>query len=265
MAKKSTALVKWDDELAKQAEAYARQEASTGGGQFFSTRGGTLKLNDAPIENDEMAVVVLDSVLENVYYDEDFDPDNRTSPSCYALGRDETALAPHDQSEKPQAASCEECEFSKFGSANKGRGKACKNRRRLALIPAGTINKAGEFEAFDEEDAFTKSQVAYLNIPPTSINSFGAYVKQVANVLRRPLHAVFTKVSLVSDDKTQFKFVFETLGKVPDELVGALIERNKAQQPETSFPYQKTESAPKTKKAAGRRESKPVPKRNARF
>ena len=35
----TTALVKWDEELAKQAEIAAGMEANTGGGQFFSTKG----------------------------------------------------------------------------------------------------------------------------------------------------------------------------------------------------------------------------------
>jgi len=38
--KQTTALVKWEEELARQADAAAAQEASTGGGQFFSLRGG---------------------------------------------------------------------------------------------------------------------------------------------------------------------------------------------------------------------------------
>src|SRR5690606_31878069 len=86
---KTTALATYDEELAKLAEEAASQEANTGGGQFFSTRGGVLSLNGAPIPNNEMAVIILDGILVNTYYQGGFDPDSPSSPICYAFGRDE--------------------------------------------------------------------------------------------------------------------------------------------------------------------------------
>ena len=53
----TTALVKWDEELAKQAEIAAGMEANTGGGQFFSTKGGILSWQDAPLPGSQTAVL----------------------------------------------------------------------------------------------------------------------------------------------------------------------------------------------------------------
>ncbi len=245
MAKATTAMAKYDAELAALATAAAEQEANTGGGPFFSVRGGQLKLNDSPLPNNEMAVVILDSVLENVYYGADYDPDNPQAPKCYAFGRDEKVLAPHAEASEKQADGCADCELNKWGSADTGRGKACRNRRRLAVIPAGTLAKDGTFTAYDDVDAFTKASVAYLNVPPTSINAYGAYVKQIATALRRPPVGVFTRVAVVPDPKTQIKITFEAIENVPDELLGAVIARGKAQQPQTIFPYQKPEGGGK--------------------
>lgn len=243
MAKKTTAIATWDEELAKQAEEYANQEANTGGGQFFSIRGGTLTLNGAPVPNNEMAVIVMDSVLENVYYEGDFNPDSPSAPTCYAFGRDEKTMAPHEEVEQKQAVSCADCPMNAWGSSNKGRGKACRNRRRLALIPAGGLDD-GNFQAFEDPDEFARAAVVYLPIPPTSINGFGAYTKQVFGALKRPPFAVFTKVSVVPDAKTQVKVLFELLGPVPDELVKVLMEKNREVKATIEFPYAKPEEAP---------------------
>jgi hypothetical protein len=252
LAKRATsAIANWDEELAKQAEAAAAQEANTGGGQFFSLRGGQLKLNDAPLPNNEIAAVIIDSVLENVYYAGDFDPDNPASPSCYAFGRDEDSMEPNEAVEEKQADGCADCPMNQWGSAETGRGKACRNRRRIAVIPAGTIDRNGEFEAYDDPDHFAKAQVAYLALPPTSINGYGAWVKQVAGALKRPPHAVFARIAVVPDQKTQLKVTFETLGPVPNELLPAVIKRHDEVAANIEFPYQKVERQdPKAKRKA---------------
>jgi len=184
-----------------------------------------------------MAVVILDSVLENVYYVEDFDPEAPSAPTCYAFGRDEKTIAPHGEVEKPQCASCVDCEWNKWASSARGRGKACRNRRRLAVIPAGTLDAAGRFTAFNEPEAYEAQQVVYLALPPTSINGFGGFVKQVAGALQRPPHGIFTKVKLVPDNKTQFKVTFEALGPVPRELLPVVMKRHTEVQQVIEFPY----------------------------
>jgi hypothetical protein len=237
------ALARWDAELARQAEAAAKQEANTGGGQFFSLRGGTLKLNDAPLPNSEMAVVVVDAVLENVFYSQEFDPESPTSPDCYAFGRDEATLAPHEAVEQKQSELCADCPQNRWGSSDKGRGKACRNRRRLACVAAGTLDaRTGAFEAYDAE-ALKAGQLAYLALPPTSLNSWGAYVKQLAATVRRPPHAVVTRVKVVPDPKTQLKVTFELIDVLDQELIPVAMELHEAQASQIAFPYAKLEAA----------------------
>lgn len=259
MAKKkaqTTAIAKWEEELAAQAEAAASQEASTGGGQFFSLKGGVLSINDSPLPDNEMGVIILDSVLENVYYEDEYDPDEPAGPTCVAFGRDEDTMGPDEGTvTNAQAPACSECEFNEWGSADRGKGKACRNRRRLAIISAGDIDKHGDFEAHDELEHFERADIAYLALPPTSINSFGAYVKQLAGVLKRPPHAVFTKIALVSDPKTQFKVTFDNLGAAPNEIIPALMERHSEAKTLIDFPYPKSEEVEKPKKKAGKKKA----------
>lgn len=259
MTKKNESLVKYDAELAALAEAAAAQEIGVGGGLFFSTKSGTLSLNGSPLPEDQMAVVIVDSILENAYYTEAFDADNPSSPVCYAFGRDPEEMAPHEEAEDKQSDHCAGCEKNEFGSADRGKGKACGNRRRVACIPAGTLAKDGTFEAFEDPDAFAKAQVAYLKLAPTSIGAYAQYVKMLAT-MKKPPFSVFTKIALVEDEKTMFKTTFELLEPVPAELIPVLIDRHKAEMENIEFPYAKIEAP-----AKGRGKSRTPQKRNRKY
>lgn len=260
--KRSTALTKWDEELAKEAEIAAGAEASAGGGQFFSTRGGQLSWQDAPLPNNEMAVVILDAIFENVFYEGRYDPDAPQAPTCFAFAREEADLAPHkvvlDAGQAQSLDGCKDCEHNEWGSADTGRGKACRNTRRLAMVPAGQFNRNGDFELFDDEDHYATTAIGFMKLPVTSIKGYANFVKQVAGALKRPPFGIITRVAVVPDAKTQFKVVFEALEKVPDELMGAIMKRREEVMATIDFPYQldnEEEKAPKSraaKKPAGR-------------
>ena len=251
-AAETTAVTNWEEEMAAQAKAAAAQEAHVGGGQFFSTRAGVLACDGQALPGNEMAVLIVDGILENVYYADQFDADDIASPVCFAFGREEADMAPHlnvTQNGTAQHETCKGCEKNEFGSSNTGRGKACGNRRRLALLPAGTFDKRkGEFTAIDDPAHYSKTDVRYLKVPPTSIGAYAAYVKQLAGGIKRPPHGVFTKISLRPHAKKQFEVVFEALAEVPNELLGAVMERHKQEMSLIEFPYQLSDGA--TKKAA---------------
>lgn len=265
----STAMVNWDEKLAQDAEIAAGVEAGTGGGQFFSTQGGQLSWQDAPLPNNEMVVVVLDSIFDNVFYLDSYDPDNPSSPTCFALGRSEEDMAPHadviEQGTHQSTTTCDECEHNEWGTADVGRGKACRNTRRLALIPAGTIDRDGDIELYEDPAHFSAAQIGYLRLPVTSVKAYANYVKQVAGVMKRPPYGIATKVSLVPDAKTQFKVVFEPLDKLDNELMGAVSERNEEAKSLIDFPYQlddEEEQQAPPKRAASKKN--PRKKRSAR-
>lgn len=270
-SKTSTGLVKWDEELAKQAEVAAGMEANTGGGQFFSLKSGILSWQDAPLPNNQMAVVILDAVLENVFYEGKYDPDTPQGPVCFAFGREEKTLAPHqividgDNQQCGASGLCDGCEMNEWGSADTGRGKACRNTRRLALIPAGTFNQAGKFELIDDVEHFESTAIGFMKLPVTSVKGYASFVKQVAGALRRPPFGIVTKVKVVPDAKSQFKVVFEPIMNLPDELMGAIMKRHEEAESTIDFPYQpnEEEAAPPPKRGS-RAAQKPAAKRAAR-
>ena len=268
----STAVTKWDEELARRAKVATKMEQNTGtGGQYFSIAGGILSFNDQPMPDNQMAVVVVDAVLENAYYDQPYDPKgDAVPPSCYALARDEADLAPHERVVKAKTAEhdvCKGCPQNEYGTARVGRGKACKNTRRLALLPAGRFLKDGTFEPIEDPDHYAGAPLGILRIPVTSIVPYANWVRQVEQVMHRPPLGVFCKVACIKDPERQVALTFETLAKVPDELLGALFQRaDNDTEGLLMQPYPEPEDKPARGKAAPakRARGKAAPAKRAR-
>lgn len=233
----TNALASYDEQIALLAQEAASQEANTGGGASITVKAGKLTMSGEEVPNNQLAAIILDAVMLNTYYDQQMDPDDPVPPVCYAFGRDEKVMAPHVDAPDPKSESCEACEMNQWGSADRGRGKACGNTRRLAMIPAGTLDKDGDFTPYDLSD-LKAAAIVYMRVPPTSISIFANYVKQLSTVLKKPSCLLFTKVSTVPDAKSQYKFKFEALEEVPEELIGMLLDRHQEARSGIEFPYQ---------------------------
>jgi hypothetical protein len=220
-----TALINWDEQLKKDAAIASGMETNAAG-SFFSLRGGLLSFNEQTYPGNQLAVIVLDSMYENVYYTGAYNPEVISPPSCFAFGREEGSLAPHRavlEVDQAESTTCEKCPRNEWGSAAQGRGKACSNRRRLSCLPAGTFDR-DTFVPFEPEYLAT-SPVGLLKLPVTSGKGFGLYLRQVANVYERPLYGVVSLMKVVPDPKTQFKVVFTMIGKCPNEMMPIIVRR----------------------------------------
>lgn len=261
MAKKSsTAMVNWESKLAEQAKAYAAQEAGVGTGDKFSIKGGILSFNDNPVKDNTMGVVILDTVLMNVNYPERYNPKNPSGPNCFAFGRTEAEMQPHKvcvDAGTAQAEECGSCPLNQWGSAETGRGKACGNKRRLALISGGEFGKDGAFKAYTDEAHFRDAGIGYLEIPPTALKGYAAFVKTLDATLHRPPHGIFTKVTVSGSTEDQVVVTFEPLAKVPDAIMGTIMERHEGARGLIEAPFPPYEGA----KGGGR---KGAPKANPR-
>lgn len=263
----TTAIATWDEELAKQAAIAAATEASTASGNFFSVKGGALSFNDAPMPRNQMGVVILDYVLENVYYEGRYDPEEIQSPTCFAFGRDDKTMSPHQQvidagnSQAGASGLCAGCPMNEWGSSDIGRGKACRNSRRLAMIPAGTFDEHDRFKAFTDPEQFETAPIGYLKVPVTSVKGFSAFVKQIAGALKRPPHGIFTKVSVRPDPQTQLKVLFEPIAQVPNNLFEVIMRRHDEAKNSIEFPYSPPEER---QQAPARGNRKPPSKTTAK-
>lgn len=263
--KPGTAVANWEEQLAAEAVIAAKQEEGTSTGQFFGLKAGQLTWQSQPVIGNRMAVIILDSILENVYYEGSYDPDVIQAPACYAFGRDEKLMTPHEkvvEAKTAQHEQCKGCQWNEFGSAEKGKGKACRNTRRLAMIVAGSFDKKGELTLIEDVEHFETVQIGFMKLPVTSTKGFSAYVKTISAALKRPPHGIITEVSVVPDGDTQFKVLFEAISNVPNELMGAIMARNAEAKSVIEFPYspvEEREEKPKTKPQS-RGAQKPVAK-----
>ena len=243
MAQKGTQVVSWKEELAKQAAAAASGEPPLS--QFLSFRGGQLTFNEATIPGNKLEVIILDSAFENAWYPWAFDPDNPKSPACYAIGRAQTELVPHDDAEDKQSESCGTCEKNEWGSdPDGGKGKACKNQRRIALIDAGVL-KAGP-------EGIMAANIVYARLPVTSVKLYSGYVIQISNVVKRPPWGVISELSVVPDPRSQFLVKWSYTAEVPDAAILAIMEKQKGLADQIMFPYPPNQEEPAPPAKAGK-------------
>ena len=163
-------------------------------------------------------------------------------PGCFALGipegGEEPVMNAHDVVIDSPGPVCKDCpKFEWASDPEGGRGKACKERRRLAVIPAPT----------NLED-ITNSDMAVMSIPVLSVKNWANYVNKLSAASQRPPWGVLTRVSLVPDAKSQFKVKFEAQQKLTTEELPLVHQRIDAALASLIIPY---EMNPKQKEEEG--------------
>jgi hypothetical protein len=223
---KAGAVTKWSDELAKYATEGAEKEVAPAGA-FVSFKSGVLTVGGQRMDDNKLNCIVLDSVYENALYEGDYDQENPKPPVCYAFAQTEEGLRPHEKAPKPQYEGCKGCPQNEFGTAERGKGKACKNIRRLAIISADAMTP----------EAVAEAEVFGVKVPVTSVKGWAYYVKGLNATLKRPPFAVVTEMKVIPDEKWQFRVQFKALDNVPDELIEAIIAKRESYAEQLIAPY----------------------------
>lgn len=180
----SKELVNWEERFAERREA-RKEQIEFGSNRIRITQSGMFRTPDDR-EGKAIKVVVLDFMSVNLYYDSAYDRDNPKPPACFAIGPNPRTLVPSENSPAKQAEKCGICPLNEYGSALTGKGKACKNTRLLAVVPANA----------PEDDVWL------LSIPPTSIRFWDKYVAQVSAEHGVDVAQVIT--SIHQDEKQTF-------------------------------------------------------------
>lgn len=246
--KPGTALVKWEEEFANIAKENAKN-AKVSEGKFLSFKGGRMSFGGADVEDNEIRCVVIGWAYHNAYYDPDepYDPKNPQSPICYATGVGEDEMVPHENAPEKQCGGCVDCPFNQFESAKTGKGKACKNGIRLALIAESDLEDMDSVE------------VVYASLPPKSIKNWLVYVKkELSERAQRPHWAVVTLMKCIPDSESQFRITFKNEELIEDsDLFTPLKELWKKTMEGIDFPYQKREPSPVKSKGGKGKVTKP--------
>lgn len=191
-AVKGDALTKYDERFAKMAKESRAAVSNVGsGGNFISLKGGNMSYQGAAIPENKLRVVVIDHIAVNEDYEGDFNPDEFAAPDCFAMGRKfgsgelimPKAMAPNPEDvEEPFADQCDGCPQNQWGSASKGKGKACKETSRLALITESDLGNVADAE------------VAYLKVPVTSRAVWAGFVRKLDDVYGRTPLGFITEI-----------------------------------------------------------------------
>jgi hypothetical protein len=216
----------WMDRLAQHAKE--TQAAEKLASNFFSTKSGVLSFNGMAIPNNTMECIALVSMHENVWYDAKFDANNLSSPGCYAFSFTGENMVPHPEAEHIQAPTCGQCPKLKWGTSDNGKGKACRETRRISLLPAS---------AAASPEAVAAAVAGLLRVPITSVKHWAAYVARLAT-LNLPPFAMLTEVKLVPDAKSMFRLEFAARRPINNPAVlEALTRRIEVEKNNMIAPY----------------------------
>lgn len=236
------AMEPWEREMFEEAQAATGQVAGLAtGGSTFSIRAGQLSFNKNPIPGNEVAVVVLAALPMRAYYEGDFDPDNMAPPACYAFNRDPKTepWVPYKDVAAPVCKEgCLNCPNNVFGSAKGGtrKGKACPERIRLAVIPAGQIENS-KFDPAMDVESLTAAEVAFFPVPTTSMKAYASYVAALKSTTQRPPFAVVTRIKVRPDPKSQVAVEFSREALADKDVIATLRERSKEGYEKVLFPF----------------------------
>jgi hypothetical protein len=213
---------------AKDAAAEERPSLSK-----LSTAGGQLKYQGNVVAGNNMDVVVLAAIYRNVLYKGRYNPNDIKNPDCFALSDNDDEMAPHENVKEPMNASCDGCSAGQWGSNPEGgKGKWCKQSRRLVLIPAGACESA---------ETVKKAEFALLDLPVTSVKNYPNFVNAVAASINLPPWAVVANIRVVPDPKTQFKVELTPIRQAGDaDVLRALKGRREDAVRMGLMPYDET-------------------------
>ena len=213
---KDKAVINVQEQLRKELDTL-KDRVEPPSGFMINTKGKVFTLPNGSASDGPLTCVILDWVTANTYFEGIYNPKNLKPPACFAIAREPMEAKPSENAPKPQGEYCmgnaerKCCPKNEWGSDPQGgKGKACKNTRRLLVVPI---------------DADKGTQGWVLSVSPTGLKHFDKYVNALADVGTHPLEVV-TDISFEeSEDYPSLRFkVAQKHDKV--ELMWALKEAN---------------------------------------
>lgn len=161
----------------------------------------------------EIEAIIVDAYPEapknsKQYYEGGYTGEENKGPTCFSYD----GMRPHRDSEKPQNSVCATCPMNEWNSKINSRtgqgGKACQDRKRLAIIIPD----------------ISLESVFLLNVPPGSLKPLSEYAKELSqNVIgnrRIETSDVITRISF-GDFKN---LIFKPVGFIDENIYNAIQE-----------------------------------------
>jgi hypothetical protein len=182
----STALIDIKEQLKKELQTMEKSVPAPSG-HNISVAGKLFKLPNGETSPGPFHCVILDWRNFNRYYPPgaEYNAQNPKPPACFAVNKVIEQLAPHEKASDPQHDSCADCPQNAWGSDPRGgRGKACENRVRIAVVPA---------DAKEDADVYT------LGISRTALKHWASFINNLEAVGKHPIQVI----SVLSFDPNQ--------------------------------------------------------------
>ena len=241
-------LVSYKDRMAALVATTKKAEAPAGG--FLSTKGSRLSIGDVRLPGDMIRAIIVDYRKDNEFYPVAYDPTSKGSvPVCFAVVRPNEILTPWRQAKpdedtrglvvdertqlvsdaaEPQVAAghgCDSCGMLEWGSAKlikgnrgSGKGKACRETRRLHLFAADQCTTP---------DDVARAPYMTLIPPPTSLGNFKRVANEASTVLGVPIFGVVVDIEVKPHDDYMFMVHYKIVEQIKDEgILLALLNRH---------------------------------------
>lgn len=217
----------------KQASAKLPQQS----GNFISFRGGAPSLGGATLQN-PLPLVILSYDAERAYYSKPYQPDVMATPDCYSYD----GVTPHEKAKVSQSDKCATCRFNEFGSAQNGKGKACKEGAKFAAIHA---------DALESPEKIAAAQIIAGRLSVLNSKGFRTYTGFFEES-DQPIWASVTKLIVTPDSKSQYAVRFENIvADLDDADLDAIAVRVDEADKLLATPYPDLDEAPAAKPKAG--------------
>lgn len=164
--KETNALVQYEEQL-KRELAGLRDNVETPSSNRISTKGKLFTMPGGRSDPGPMLAIVLDFIALNQYWSTPYNANTRVPADCQAINRVIKELSPDPAlSPKLQHANCKDCPRNQWNTGPNGKGKACKNERKLLLVAPD----------FNE-----KSEPMTLIVSPTGTKHWDKYLRDLAS------------------------------------------------------------------------------------
>jgi hypothetical protein len=213
--------------VGKQASAKLPQQS----GNFISFRGGSPSLGGVNLPN-PLPLVILAYDAERAYYSKPYQPDVTGIPDCYSYD----SLVPHEKAKVPQSDSCSQCRFNEFGSAQNGKGKACKEGAKFAAIHA---------DALESLEKIAAAQIVQGRLSVLNAKGFRNYVGYFEDA-GQPIWGSVSVLNVTPDSRSQYAVSFSNIvADLDDTDLDAIAARVDEAEKMLAQPYPDLDEATK--------------------
>lgn len=157
---------------------------------------------DSPASYIEVVLVKANPNFSKVFYTNGYVEGSNSPPDCSSFdGQKPDAGVP-----SPQSKTCANCPNNVFGTSATGKGKACQDTRRVAILSLGQMDNP-----------------MLLRVPPNSLRNLATYANELAGYRIKTMAAVVTRVKFDPNESTP-KLLFEPRGILAENTFNLVSE-----------------------------------------